>query len=149
MPSFENSIQATLSSGAAGRRANMEEWNTITRLAESTDDKPILFGAPVERAAASNSVRAFATGKFLGIAEADISLETNVYPQGANIPVMTMGVIFVPAGGVCTPGGQAKWDAASGLYSDTGTTLIPDAEFDSAAEGNIVKLRLMRTAGKV
>lgn len=144
MPSFENSVKTQMLQGAAGRRANTENWNTISHIAESE----ISFGQPVERGADESCIRPFAGGKFLGIAEADISMQTPAYPKGATVPVLTAGVIFVPTGGTCTIGAQAKFDPATGLYSDAGTTTIPDAEFDSGALNGVAKLRLTRLAGK-
>lgn len=136
--------------GAVGRRANMEEWNTITRIAE---DAGIGFGQPVQRGTGDDQIELFdGSGNFLGITEADQTLTTGVpgqplsYPVGHNTPVCEYGVIWVMAGGTCTAGGPVYWNASAGTYSDdSGDELIPNAEFDSSATtGNVVKVRLRR-----
>ncbi|UXA66018.1 DUF2190 family protein [Xanthomonas prunicola] len=136
--------------GTAGRRANSEEWNTITRVAQVAG---IGFGHPVQRGTADDQANKFTTGKFLGITEQDVTVvdgpvdAAQEYPLGANLPICDMGTIWAKASGACTAGGLVYWDAAAKGYSNTASgTLIPGAEFDSTAAANgVVKIRLRRT----
>lgn len=128
--------------GAVGRRANMEEWNTITRT--NSGATAIGFGQPVERGAnAHTAVIWDGTGSFLGITEADpgivppIGGTVDTFPQYASMPINRMGVIWVMSGGACTAGGPVYWIAASGKYTNTsaGNVLIPNAEFEITVAG--------------
>lgn len=149
MPMLQTSYATKPLAGVVGRRANMEEWNTITRLAE---DDGIGFGQPVQRGTEDDQVAIFDDGNFLGITEADQTLIDGAvgtdleYPEGYNVPVCERGVIWVMAGGTATAGGLVYWDSATGRYSDDdGDTLIPGAEFDSSGgNGDLVKIRLRR-----
>ncbi len=150
MPIIQTEIKVKPAPGMVGRRANMEEWNTITRIASAAG---IGFGEPVQRGTSADLIAAFTTGKFLGITEADMTAvdgpvgSPEVFPQGYNTPVCEYGVIWGNAIGTCTAGGLVYWSAASKGYTDTAAsnTLIPNAEFDSAAAtGGIVKIRLRR-----
>lgn len=133
--------------GAVGRRANMEEWNTITRIAE---EGGIGFAHPVQRGSGDDHAAPFTDGNFLGIVEADQSAVDGPvgspleYAEGANIPVCEVGVLWARADGDCTAGGLVYWTGDG--YADAGDTLIPGAEFDSTAtDGSLVKVRLRRT----
>lgn len=150
MPMIQPEIYAKPAAGIVGRRANMEEWNTVTRLTAAAG---IGFGEPVQRGASADLIAPFTTGKFLGITEADMTAVDGapgaaaVYPAGYNTPVCDMGVIWGKAAGTCTAGGLVYWSASSKGYTDTAAsnTLVPNAEFDSSAAANgIVKVRLRR-----
>lgn len=150
MPIIQNNTKVKPAPGMVGRRANMEEWNTVTRLTAAAG---IGFGEPVQRGATDGLIAAFTTGKFLGITEADIAAVDGspsaaaVFPAGYNTPVCDMGVIWGKAAGACTAGGVVYWSATGKGYTDTAAsnTLVPNAEFDSSAAANgIVKIRLRR-----
>lgn len=150
MPIIQPAILLKPAAGMVGRRANMEEWNTVTRL---TTAAGIGFGEPVQRGASADLIAPFTTGKFLGITEADVTVVEGapgaaaVFPAGYNTPVCDMGVIWGKAVGTCTAGGFVYWNVAGKGYTDTAAsnTLVPNAEFDSAAAANgIVKIRLRR-----
>ncbi|MHC5307517.1 structural cement protein Gp24 [Bartonella sp. LJL80] len=146
---FQTNYKTTMDAGLVGRRVNMEEWNTVTCLAENTGTYPINYGQPVQRGTAGEQVRKLANGIFRGITELDQTTGDESYSEGYNVPVMESGVIWVAAGGVCTIGGEVKWNPATEQYSDAGTVTIPNAEFDSSATaaGDIVKVRLHRIPG--
>lgn len=149
MPMIQTTWAAKPAPGQVGRRANMEEWNTLTRIAEV---EGIGFAEPVQRGTGADQVVPFTTGKFLGLTECDYTIGTDApgdpitFPVGWNTPVNEFGVLWANANGTCTQGGYVYWDAADKGYSDDdGGTLIPNAEFDSsAAAGDIVKIRLRR-----
>ncbi|MFC6487358.1 structural cement protein Gp24 [Nitratireductor sp. GCM10026969] len=148
MPPLQTTIPNEMAAGMVGRRQNMEEWNGLTGLAEDVTANPIGFAQPVMRGTAGEQVKKYdGAGVFRGITEADVTLGADTYPEGYNTPVMESGVIWALAGGACTAGGPVYWAASTGRYSDTNTdTLIPNAEFDSAAaaDGDLVKIRLRR-----
>jgi hypothetical protein len=109
MPMIQPEIYAKPAAGIVGRRANMEEWNTVTRL---TTAAGIGFGEPVQRGASADLIAPFTTGEFLGITEADMTAVDGapgaaaVYPAGYNTPVCDMGVIWGKAAGTCTHNGN-------------------------------------------
>lgn len=51
MPMIQPEIYAKPAAGIVGRRANMEEWNTVTRLTAAAG---IGFGEPVQRGASAD-----------------------------------------------------------------------------------------------
>lgn len=147
MPPLQTSYSENMAAGAVGRRQNMEEWNTFTGLAEDVESNPIGFAQPVKQGTAGEQVALYdGSGVFRGLTEADTTVPGGTFPEGYNVPVMESGVIWAMAGGTCTIRGPVYWDDADGTYSDTDTdTLIPGAEFDSAAsDGELVKIRLRR-----
>lgn len=149
MPMIQTTWAAKPAPGQVGRRANMEEWNTLTRIAEVAN---IGFGEPVQRGTGADQIVPFTTGNFLGLTECDYTAvggpvgSPAVFPVGWNTPVNEFGVMWVNATGTCTAGGLVYWDATAKGYSNTDTgTLIPNSEFDSSATaGGIVKIRLRR-----
>ncbi len=149
MPMIQKEWAAKPLPGAVGRRANMEEWNTITRTAGAAG---IGFAHPVQRGTSDDQVVPLTTGNFLGISEADQTLIDGpvgtqaVYPVGSELPVCEKGVIWARAVGTCTAGNPVYWDsAADGYANDSSKTLIPGAEFDNSAAANgLVKIRLRR-----
>lgn len=135
--------------GQVGRRANMEEWNTITRSLEGAT--PLKFGVPVQEGVADHTCVIFSTGDFIGVSEASVTLVHNTvdqFEQYDSVPVCETGVIWVTAGvGGATKRSQAYFIAATGLWTSTaaGAVLVPGAEFDTAgAAGSLVKLRVRR-----
>lgn len=146
MPMIQTEWAAKPQPGVVGRRANMEEWNTITRIAEVAG---IGFGHPVQRGTEDDQVAPFGEGNFLGIAEADQTAVDGpvgsplVYAEGANVPVCEKGVLWCLASGACTAGSPVYWTGTG--YADAGDSLIPGAEFDSTAVADApVKIRLRR-----
>lgn len=92
-----------------------------------------------------------ADADFLGIAEADMTLNapTTGHPQYATVPVMESGVIWVTAGGTVKQGQPARFDSADGRYVNDAVSAtvyaLPGCEFDSGgADGELVKLRVRR-----
>lgn len=147
MPPIQTEFNRFMEAGAVGRRVNMEEWNTLTGLAEDVEANPIGFAQPVMRGTDGEQVKLYdGTGVFRGLTEADVTIDGQTFPEGYNTPVMESGVIWAMAGAACTAGGPVYWDAATGKYSDTNTDdLIPNAEFDSSAGADeLVKIRLRR-----
>ena len=145
---LQTSYAQYMDAGAVGRRANMEEWNTITCLAEDVTSNPIGFAQPVMRGSADEKVKKYdGSGSFRGLTEADVTLGAQNYPEGANTPVCESGVIWALAGDTCTAGESVGWDSSTGKYENGSSTntIIPNAEFDSsAASGQLVKIRLRR-----
>lgn len=148
MPPIQTVYNEYPAPGVAGRRANMEEWNTFTGLAEDVVSNPIGFAYPVEQGTAGEQVKLYdGTGRFRGITEADQTLGADTYPLGYNVPVCESGVIWVYASGNCTRGGAVGWNNTKKGYQNdaTATVEIPDAEFDTdGIEGDVVRVRIRR-----
>lgn len=138
--------------GLVGGHANMEEWNAITRTASATGIAP---GQPVQRVTGDNFKAAAwdGTSAPLGVVRWTIDADTTSgYPVGKSISIMTMGVMWVAAGGAATAGAQAGYDAATDRWADVAGDFdaVPGVEFDTTAtSGNLVKIRINRPAPAV
>lgn len=146
----------TIPAYALGRRANMEEWNTITRTNESAT--AIGFGVPVMVGTGEHTcIPLDATNgrNVLGITEASQVLPAigastaDSYPRYANVAICESGVIGVLLGKAVAKGAQARWDTAAGKWTDAAQSAtvvtIPGAQFDEAgADGSIGIIRYRR-----
>lgn len=146
----------TIPAYSLGRRANMEEWNTITRTNESAT--AIGFGAPVMAGTGEHTcIPLDATNgrNVLGITEASQVLPAigattaDSYPQHANVAICESGVIGVLLGKTVAKGAQARWDTANNEWTDAAQSAtivtIPGAQFDEAgADGSIGVIRYRR-----
>ena len=140
--------------GFVGMRQSMENWNTITRLADNVASAPIGPGQPVARLAGNDKVcRAWTTGATLGITKAEIDTDTATgFPEGKAIAIMTQGTMWVAAGGACTAGNPAGYNPATDRWGNVAGSYVavPGAEFDTNATANtLVRLRIQRPAAAV
>jgi hypothetical protein len=136
---------------AVGRRANMEEWNTITRTKEGEAVLP--FGVPVMPGSGPHScVILDATNgrNVLGITEANVVLPRpgDGYQQYDSVAICEMGVIGVTLGANVTKGAQARFNTANGTWTagaqSATIVTIPGAQFDedgSNGEVGIIRYR--------
>lgn len=136
---FKQSIAAY----AVGRRANMEEWNTITKNAEAA----LAFGVPVMPGAGANSaviLDATDGRNVLGITEASVVLPRpgDAYAQYDNVAVCESGVIGVLLGADVTSGAPARFNTANGTWTGAAQSAtvvtIPGAQFDEAGASGAV-----------
>lgn len=136
---------------AVGRRANMEEWNAITRSQEGTSN--IKFGAPVVPGAVRHTCKPLAAAgeNVLGISEASFVLPHpgDEYNQYDNVAICEVGVIGVLLGANVTAGAQARYNVTNGTW--TGATAsstvltIPGAQFEYAgSSGEVGAVRYRR-----
>ena len=140
---------------ALGRRANMEEWNTITRTKEGAGT--LGFGVPVKPGTGAHTCVEItdADGEnVLGITEASMTLPASAativdaYQQYDNVAVCEVGVIGVLLGANVTRGAQARWNTANqtwtGAAQSATVVTIPGAQFDedgSSGDIGIVRYR--------
>jgi hypothetical protein len=153
MPPYQTTFLARQPIGVKGRRVNMEEWNAITCLPDTTNVKiamPVAMGT----GGAESIVPYTGTGRFRGITEIDQTIQygtDDTYPEGYNVPVMTSGVIWATAAAAVTAGQPVFYVTATDNYHNTaaaGRVAVPGAEFDSsAASGELVKIRLRDAIG--
>ena len=145
MPPLQTAYTDRPAPYAKGRRVNMEEWNTLTGIAQVAG---IGIAEPVQDGTTGEQVAPFTNGKFRGITEWSPSADANgAFPINANLPVCESGVIAGSAYQNCTKRTAVYWSAANKGYTSTaGTnTLIPNAEFDATvAAGGLVPIRLRR-----
>lgn len=145
MPPLQTVFNDRPASYGKGQRVNMEEWNTLTGIAQVAG---IGLAEPVQDGATGEQVAPFTTGKFRGITEVSPSADVNgVFPINANVPVCESGVIAGAAYQTCTKRTPVYWNAANKGYTSTAgsNTLIPNAEFDATvAAGGLVPIRLRR-----
>lgn len=124
-----------------GRRINMEEWNTITRIAQ---EEPIAFGVPVVQGANPRGViNLSAAGQnVIGITEASFVLPHpgDEYELQDTAGICEVGVI---GGMVEVQVGTkdiARFNTATGMWTNAAASAtvleIPGAEFDEAAEAD-------------
>lgn len=127
----------TLTSYAVGRRANGEEWNSITKTKYGSGT--LAFGVPVMPGTDPDScVILDATNgrNVLGITEASQTLPHtgDAYAQYDNVAICTMGVIGVLLDDDVVAGAQARFNTQTGKWTDaaqSGTVVtIPGAQFE-------------------
>lgn len=142
----QQTYAATLAPYAKGRRANMEEWNTITRTLEGAT--ALGFGNAVYRGAAEHGCLPAPGGDFLGIAETNQVLphDGDEYRQYDSVAVCERGVIGVEVSGAVVAGGAANWDAADKKWraATSANPQTPGCEFETGGTDTIVLLRIRR-----
>lgn len=143
-------FSTNISAYAVGRRVNMEEWNSITKTAESA----INFGVPVmPGTGADTCVVLDATNgrNVLGITEASATLPHtgDAYAQYDNVTVCESGVIGVLLGANVTAGAQARFNTSDGTWTGAAQSAtvvtIPGAQFNKAgSSGSVGVVRYRR-----
>lgn len=139
----------TIPAYALGRRANMEEWNTITRTKEGSGT--LGFGVPVMPGTGAHTCIELdaTTGRnVLGITEASMVIPagsatpSDAYPQYENVAICESGVIGVLLGANVTLGAQARWDTANKVWTGAAQSAtvvtIPGAQFDAAGSSGAI-----------
>lgn len=148
--------RTSLPAYALGRRANMEEWNAITRTKEGSGT--LGFGVPVKPGTIAHTcieIDSTTGANVLGITEASMTLpataDTTVdaYQQYDNVAICESGVIGVLLGANVTQGAQARWNTANKTWTGAAQSLtvvtIPGAQFDEAGtSGDIGVIRYRR-----
>lgn len=147
----------TLTSYAVGRRANGEEWNSITKTKYGSGS--LAFGVPVMPGTDPDScVILDATNgrNVLGITEASQTLPHpgDAYEQYDNVSICTMGVIGVLLDDDVVAGAQARFNTQTGKWTDaaqSGTIVtIPGAQFEEdGAKDAIGLVRYLRPVPSV
>lgn len=126
-----------MASYALGRRANMEEWNAITRTKEGSGT--LGFGVPVKPGTGAHTcveITAANGENVIGITEASQVLPHtgDAYAQYDNVGICESGVIGVLLGANVTRGAQARWNTANktwtGAAQSATVVTIPGAQFD-------------------
>lgn len=143
--------QERMAKYAVGRRANMEEWNTITRTNSGATAIP--FGVPVVTGSTAHSCVILTANaqNILGISEASL-VQPHVgdnHAQYENVPVCEVGVIGVLLGANVTAGAQARFNLSNNTWTaaaQSGTVAtIPGAQFDEdGTNGNVGIVRYRR-----
>lgn len=132
---------------AVGRRANMEEWNTITRTKEGAGS--LAFGVPVMPGTGAHTcviVDATDGRNVLGITEAVLTNPRpgDTYEQYDNVAICEVGVIGVLLGANVTAGAQARFNTANGTWTGAAQSAtvitIPGAQFEEAGSNGSVGL---------
>lgn len=130
MAELQTTYTENLAAGYPGMIASGETSNRITRTNE--DAAGIVFGTAAFRGSAdhgcTDTVGTSAT--FLGPVIAStvqglIAGQTaDTYAQYENVPILTLGAIWVLTGDAVTDGAQVYVDAATGEWTDTSTDNI-------------------------
>lgn len=145
-------FKQNISAYAVGRRANMEEWNTITLTKEGSGT--LAFGVPVMPGTGAHTcvILDATTGRnVLGISEASLVLPRpgDTYAQYDNVGVCESGVIGVLLGANVTKGAQARFNTANGTWTGAAQSAtvvtIPGAQFDEdGSNGSVGIVRYRR-----
>ena len=131
---------------AVGRRANMEEWNTISRTNSGATAIP--FGVPVVPGSGAHTcVILTATAQnVLGISEAS-QVQPHVgdnHAQYETVPICESGVIGVLLGADVTEGAQARFNLSNSTWTGAAQSAtvatIPGAQFAEAGVSGAVGL---------
>jgi hypothetical protein len=93
------------------------------------------------------TVTSNAAGDMLGLAERDITTDpanSDSFVQYDNVPVMTMGVMWVLAGATVVAGGDVYWNPSTKRFTSTTTHIrVPGAKFDTGGgNGALVKVAI-------
>lgn len=146
------SFKENMAAFAVGRRANMEEWNTITRTKEGAGT--LGFGVPVMPGTGAHTcieLSAVNGSNVLGITETSQVLHHtgDNYAQYDNVAICEVGVIGVLLGADVTRGAQARWNTANktwtGAAQSATVVTIPGAQFDEAGKsGDVGVVRYRR-----
>ncbi|ULJ73603.1 structural cement protein Gp24 [Rhizobium gallicum] len=134
----------TIPAYAVGRRANMEEWNAITRTLEGSTS--IGFGVPAIAGTGAHTCAPLtaAAQNVLGITEASLTLPRpgDEYDQYDNVAICESGVIGVLLGANVTKGAQARYDVTNKVWTGAAASAtvltIPGAQFDEAGSSGAV-----------
>lgn len=136
---------STLTAYAVGRRINAEEWNAITRTKEGAGT--LAFGVPVMPGTGAHTcVILDATNgrNVLGITEASQVLPHtgDAYAQYDNVAICESGVIGVALDDDVVAGAQARFNTATGKWTDAAQSAtvvtVPGAQFEVAGTGGTV-----------
>jgi len=148
MATYQTTYTNAPAKGLHGQISSEEKCNKISRTVE--DAAGIKFGVPVQRGTGDHGVVAMSTGKFLGITVLNPAVppsadNPDAYPQYFTGAFMTMGAMYVTAGGAVSDGGDVYYNTSTGRYvGATGTNIIgplPDTFFESTgANGDIVEI---------
>jgi hypothetical protein len=151
MATYQTTYTNAPPKGLHGQIASEEKCNKISRTVE--DAAGISFGTPVQRGAGDHGVAAMSSGDFLGIAVLNPAVPpvaagstlVDGYPQYFTGAFMTMGTMYVTAGGAVTDGGEVFYNTSTKRYvAAAGTNIIgplPDSFFESSgANGDIVEI---------
>ncbi len=139
----------------AGAPATMLPATEISRTVEGA---AIAFGKAVEQGATDKSVKTFAGGKYVGIAQLDRSASgltvvagqvtgraVDAFGVGESARVRTKGDLWVTAA-VAVAAGDAVYLTAAGAFTNVATdnTAIPGARWDTSttAAGQLAVVRL-------
>ena len=148
MATYQTSYTLAPAKGLHGQISSEEKCNKISRTVEEAAG--IRFGTPVQRGVGDHGVTAMSTGDFLGIAVLNPAVPANAanpdaYPQYFAGAFMTMGAMYVTAGGAVTDGGDVFYNTSTSRYvGAAGTNIIgplPDTFFESSgANGDVVEI---------
>ena len=143
-------VQSTYSERIDKPRAGTiagSDYNTKTGISEEADG--IGFGLAVSQGAGDQGVT-LGGAAFLGVSVRDITLgaEVDVYPQYANVGVLTRGQIWVSPVTAVVAGAAVKYDTTTGRFDDSTGTTIPGARWvDSADADGAARIELLANAG--
>jgi hypothetical protein len=150
MATYQTTYGAAPAKGLPGQIASEEKCNKVSRTVETAAG--IKFGAPAQRGTGDHGVAILTTGDFLGLAVLNPAVPPNAdnpdaYPQYFTGAFMTMGTMYVTAGGAVAQGDAVFYNTLTHRYVNAaGTDIvgpIPDAVFDtSGANGAIVEIAL-------
>lgn len=149
MAELQTTYTDTVPAAFAGMVANGETSNRITRTIESGSG--VAFGKPVWRGSGDHgcTTTVGTAAAFLGFTIATSALgltagaTADTYAQYDNVPIMTLGTIWVTAGEDVADGSQVYLDASTGAIVDTSTSNVIATGwfFDTTAtSGNLVRI---------
>ncbi|WP_309086401.1 hypothetical protein [Chelativorans sp.] len=151
MATYQTTYTNAPAKGLHGQIASEEKCNKISRTVENL--LGVRFGQPVQRGTGDHGVVPLAAGgEFIGIAVLNPAVPPDVlvpdsYPQHFTAAFMTMGTMYVRAGGAVAQGDPVFYHTTNHRYvAAAGTDIvgpIPDAVFDtSGADGSMVEIAL-------
>lgn len=153
MPALQTDYNTYLPIAYEGARANLEQWNSISRTVESAAG--IGFGKVAVQGAGDHGciLPDASHTAFVGITVRDQAVDAyspgaavpyapNLYLQNRTAGIMTFGCIYVVASVQVAVGDPAFFVPATGLITNvsTGNIAIPRSRFDTSATANTLAI---------
>jgi hypothetical protein len=140
---------ARMAPGVPGMIATERQRDVSSRLVENSNGIP--FGRACGQGVAWNGVKLGGTLlEFVGVSLKDPTLVlpatmdsdyADIYTQGLNVGVLTMGDVWVMTGGAVVVGGAVFFNATTGIFDDGGGNgPIPGARWETPTSGAAVAI---------
>lgn len=146
---LQTTYTSRMVAGVPGMIATERQRDVSSKLVENSNGIP--FGRACGQGVADNGVvLGGALTAFVGISLKDATLVLpatmdsdylDIYPQGVNCGIMSMGDVWVLTGGAVAVGGPVHYNATTGVLDDSGGSgPIPGARWETKTTGAAIAI---------